>query len=46
MTKKLTQLMMLMTMGVRQGDTVTISAQGEDEEDAIQALQVFFQENL
>jgi len=45
-TKKLTQLMMLMTMGVRQGDTVTISAQGEDEEDAIQALQVFFQENL
>ena len=45
-TRKLTQLMMLMAMGVKQGDRVTICAQGEDEEIAIQSLQKLFEENL
>ena len=33
-TKKLTQLMMLMSLGVKQGDTVTVTAEGADEEAA------------
>lgn len=45
-TKKLTQLMMLMSMGVKQGDTVTVTAEGEDEEAAIAALQFFFESHL
>ena len=45
-TKKLTQLMMLMNMGIKQGDVVTIKAEGEDEDAAIGALQAFFGANL
>ena len=45
-TKKLTQLMMLMNMGIKQGDTVTIKAQGCDAEAASEALKAFFQANL
>lgn len=45
-TRKLTQLMMLMSMGVKQGDTVTVAAEGEDEEAAIAALQSFFENHL
>ena len=45
-TKKLTQLMMLMSMGIKQGDTVTVRAEGDDEEAAIEALRAFFQANL
>ncbi|MBP3926233.1 MAG: HPr family phosphocarrier protein [Clostridium sp.] len=45
-TKKLSQLMMLMSLGVKQGDTVTITAEGEDEDAAIEALKAFFQANL
>ena len=37
-TKKLTQLMMLMSLGVKQGDTVTVTAEGADEEAAAAAL--------
>ena len=37
-TKKLTQLMMLMSLGVKQGDTVTVTANGADEDAAIEAL--------
>ena len=36
-TKKLTQLMMLMSLGVKQGDTVTVTAEGADEEAAAAA---------
>ena len=36
--KKLTQLMMLMSLGVKQGDTVTVTAEGADEEAAAAAL--------
>ena len=45
-TKKLTQLMMLMSLGVKQGDTVTVTVEGEDEDAAVAALKVIFEENL
>jgi len=45
-TKKLTQLMMLMSMGIKQGDTITVTAEGEDEEEAIAALRHFFETHL
>ena len=45
-TKKLTQLMMLMNMGIKQGDTVTVKAEGEDEAAAIEALKAFFEAHL
>ena len=44
--QKLTQLMMLMAMGVKQGDTVTVRAEGEDEERAILELENYFKANL
>lgn len=39
--EKLTQLMMLMSLGVKQGDTVTVAANGEDEDAAIETLKAF-----
>ena len=45
-TKKLSPLMMLMSMGIKQGDVVTICAEGEDEDAAIVALKDFFETNL
>ena len=45
-TKKLTQLMMLMSLGVKQGDAVTIQADSADEDAAIEALKAFFEANL
>lgn len=42
-TKKLTQLM---SLGVKQGDTVTVTAEGADEEAAAAALKEFFENNL
>ena len=45
-TKKLTQLMMLMSLGVKQGETVTVTAEGADEDDAIAGLKEFFEANL
>lgn len=45
-TKKLTQLMMLMSMGIKQGDAVTIQAEVADEDAAIEALKAFFEANL
>ena len=45
-TKKLTQLMMLMSMGVKQGDTVTVTADGADEDAAIASLKGFFETHL
>lgn len=45
-TKKLTHLMMLMSLGVKQGDSVVVQAAGEDEDTAIEALQAFFEKNL
>ena len=45
-TKKLTQLMMLMSLGGKQGDTVTVSVDGADEDAAVAALKEFFENNL
>ena len=41
-TKKLTQLMMLMSLGVKQGDTVTVSVDGADEDAAVAALKAAY----
>ncbi len=45
-TKKLTQLMMLMSLGVKQGDTITVSVDGADEDAAVASLKEFFENNL
>ena len=45
-TKKLTQLMMLMSLGVKQGETATVTAEGADEDAAIAGLKEFFEANL
>lgn len=42
----LKKLMALMGMGVKGGDEVTITAEGDDESAAIEALEKFFGENL
>lgn len=41
-----TKLMMLMGMGIKCGDTVTVTITGEDEEAASSAMQEFFAANL
>ncbi|MBQ2390924.1 MAG: HPr family phosphocarrier protein [Clostridia bacterium] len=41
-----TKLMMLMGMGIKCGDTVTVTITGEDEEAACSAMQDFFAANL
>ena len=38
--------MMLMSLGVKQGYTVTVTAEGADEEAAAAALKEFFENNL
>lgn len=43
---KATQLMMLMGMGIRQGDEITVTAEGPAEAEAIAAMRRFFEENL
>ncbi len=40
------KLIMLMSLGIKQGMEVTCKIEGEDEEAAAEALQKFFQENL
>jgi phosphocarrier protein len=45
-TVKATQLMKLMSLGVKQGDTVTVAAEGAGEEAAIAARTEFFHKNL
>ena len=39
-------LMAVMAMGVKQGNEVTVTAEGEDEDAAIEAIQAFFEANL
>ena len=41
-----TKLMAVMSMGVKKGHTVTITAEGEDEVEAIAAMEEFFKTNL
>lgn len=45
-TVKLSQLMMLMGLGVKQGTEVTVNVEGPREEEAAAALEAFFKENL
>ena len=43
---KATQLMKLMSLSVKQGDVVTVAAEGANEDAAIIAISNFFQSNL
>lgn len=45
-TVKATQLMRLMSLAVKKGNTVTVAAEGPAEDEAIVAMQKFFEENL
>ena len=45
-TAKATQLMKIMSLGVKQGDVVTVAAEGPSEEAAIAAMDDFFTSNL
>ena len=45
-TVKASQLMKLMGLGVKQGNTITVAAEGPAEDEAIAAMQKFFEENL
>lgn len=45
-TAKATQLMKLMSLGVRQGSVVTVAAEGPSEDAAIAAMDDFFTANL
>lgn len=45
-TIKATQLMMVMGLGVKNGDEVTVKAEGPSEDAAIAAMEKFFRENL
>lgn len=40
------KLMAIMGMGVKCGDTVTVTCEGDDEEAAVKAMEEFFSENL
>lgn len=40
------RLMAVMSMGVKQGQTVTITVEGEDEDAAYEAVKTFFESNL
>ncbi|MGN0552951.1 MAG: HPr family phosphocarrier protein [Oscillospiraceae bacterium] len=40
------KLMMLMGLGIKNGDTVTVTINGADEEEAAKAMEKFFKENL
>ena len=40
------RIMGVMSMGVKMGDTVRLTIEGEDEDVAFEAIQKFFQENL
>lgn len=42
----LKRLFAVMGLNIRQGDAVTVTADGADEQVAIQALEAFFQTNL
>lgn len=45
-TAEATKLMAVMALGVKQNHTVTVTAEGDDEEAAIAAMQKFFEEQL
>ena len=41
-----TKLMAVMGLGIKQGDTVTVTVEGGDEEVSVAAMEKFFTENL
>ena len=41
-----TKLMAVMGLGIKQGDTVTVTVEGGDEEASTAAMEKFFRENL
>lgn len=41
-----TKLMAIMSLGIKQGQTVEITVEGLDEEDACQGMEAFFREHL
>jgi len=41
-----TKLMAIMTLGVKKGDTITVTVEGDDEDAAAPAIEKFFKENL
>lgn len=43
---RLNSMLNLLTIGAKGGDTITIIIEGEDEEDAAQAIDNFFKEEL
>ena len=45
-TADATKLMAVMSMGIKCGDTVEVSVEGEDETAAAAELETFFKENL
>ena len=45
-TAEAQKLMAVMSLGVKKGETVTVSAEGEDEEKAVADMEPFFKENL
>ena len=45
-TVKASQLMKLMGLGVKQGDEITVAAEGPSEDEAIAAMKKFFEDNL
>jgi len=40
------KLMAVMSLGVKQGETIRVSVEGEDEETAAADMEAFFRENL
>ncbi len=40
------RLMGLMSMGIKKGDTITVSVEGDDEEKAAAEIEQFFKDNL
>ena len=45
-TAEAQKLMAVMSLGVKKGENVTVSAEGEDEEKAVADMETFFKENL
>lgn len=41
-----TKLMALMGLGAKQGDTLTVTVEGADEESAVKAIKEYFETNL
>ena len=42
----LKRLMAVMALGVKQGDSIVVSAEGDDEAEAVTAIETFLKENL